>query len=113
MPEPTFQERLHALGCPAPCQEDIGAGEACGWALLYRMPSGRVSPAWVACDPSPGTPGRPFLLVVESTDFEFTFAPDGAIARARFGRRYALSGPVKEKIFDRFTCVLTEREAHG
>lgn len=112
MPEPTLQGRLCALGCPDPCQSDIGAGEAAGWPLLYRMPSGRISPAWVDCDPAPAAPGRPFLLVVKSPDFEFAFAPDGSIARARYGKRFAIAESVKEKLFHRFLGVLTGRESH-
>ncbi len=93
----TLYSRLVALKCP---YDDTflaeGPQDPVEWDLTVVDAAGLSSAVTVQYDPA--LAGQPFILTVSGHVWEFSFAPDGGIDRARHGARWALESPFKEQL---------------
>lgn len=107
----TLYDRLVALKCP---HDEILEGnaivDACAapsWPLWIRGFQGDDGVVVVTYDPLLAE--QPFLLTVVGSAWEFSFAPNGEIERARRGAEWVLEPDPKEQAFTEMVSSLTDQ----
>lgn len=101
----TLADRLTALLCP---YGDDGAQVDPPWIWGLVMDHDDSSDWTVAVTYDPALREHPFVLVARGDQWELTFAPDGAIDRARHGDLWVLDPAAKEALWNEMVARIQQ-----